>query len=151
MVGNMNTENDRTFNLGDFLPYKLAVTASHISREFSGIYAQEAGLSIPEWRILAHIRNEQAVSVREIHQRTDLDKSKVSRAADRLESAGLLLKSINPQDRRLVELRLTEDGIALMDRLIPLANQFQTILLERLGEEGPAFITALNRLLDMQK
>lgn len=147
----MDTKYDKNFDLAGFLPYQLSVIASRISREFSDVYAQEAGLSVPEWRILAHIRNERAVSVREIHQRTDLDKSKVSRATDRLEKAGLLAKTINPQDRRLVELSLTDDGVALMDRLIPLANRFQADLHDSLGEEAPVFIATLKRLMDMPK
>lgn len=145
----MNKSCDENFDLAGFLPYQLTVIASRISRAFSDVYAQEAGLSMPEWRILAHIRNERAVSVREIHQRTDLDKSKVSRATDRLEQAGLLIKTINPLDRRLVELSLTDKGNTLMDRLIPLANRFQADLLDNLGDEGLVFVATMKRLLDM--
>lgn len=135
------------FDLDGFVPYQLAVVASRTSRALAEVYAAESGLSMPEWRIMAHLMSADAVSVREIHQRTDLDKSKVSRASDRLEAAGLLKKTVNPTDRRLVELQLTADGKALMDRLIPLAKAFQSQLLDSIGKDAPVFRQVLARLM----
>ena len=50
-----------SFLLSQFLPYQLAVAAAHVSREFSTRYRREFGLSIPEWRVLAHIAAEDGV------------------------------------------------------------------------------------------
>ena len=69
------------FHLDDFLPYRLAVAAQQVSRRFARLYAAEAGLTIPEWRVLAHLNHSGSVSVRDIHTRVNLDKSVVSRAA----------------------------------------------------------------------
>ncbi|PWJ84412.1 DNA-binding MarR family transcriptional regulator [Pseudaminobacter salicylatoxidans] len=135
------------FDLDDFLPYQLAVVASRMSRALTDVYAAESGLSMPEWRIMAHLMSTQAVSVREIHQRTDLDKSKVSRACDRLEAEGLLRKTISAQDRRLVELELTPAGRDLMSRLIPLAQDFQARLLDGIGEDAAVFQSVLARIM----
>lgn len=73
------------FDLAAFLPCQLSVAASRVSRGFAERYRAEFGLSIPEWRVLAHLAQSDTVSVREIHARVDMDKSKVSRAAVRLE------------------------------------------------------------------
>ena len=54
------------------------------------------------------------ISVREVHARVDMDKSKVTRAAERLEAAGLIEKTGNPADRRLVTLALSARGRAMM-------------------------------------
>lgn len=113
------------FALNDFLPYRLAVATARVSRAFERRYMAEAGLSVSEWRVMACILNEGEVSVREIQARVDLEKSKVSRAASGLEAEGLITKLVNPGDRRLVSLSLTDKGRALMDRLIPMANTFQ--------------------------
>ena len=80
------------FVLDDFLPYRLSVAASRVSRRFARRYGAESGISIPEWRVLAHLAEGGPVSVRDIHARVDMDKSKVSRAAARLEEAGLVRK-----------------------------------------------------------
>ena len=136
------------FELTDFLPYQLAVAAGRVSRAFSDRYRAEFGLSIPEWRVLAHLSTADAVSIREIHARVDMDKSKVSRAAARLEQAGLIEKRENPEDRRLLDMRLTEKGHALVARIVPIADAFQVELLAQLGPDAISFRTALLRLLE---
>jgi DNA-binding MarR family transcriptional regulator len=134
------------FDLSQFLPYRLAVAAARVSREFGDRYRAEFGLSIAEWRVLAHLSQAQAVSVGEITARVDMEKSRVSRAAQRLEDAGLVLKTAHPGDGRLVALSLTPQGAALMDRLGPMALEFQTELESRLGLSAGAFNMALTQL-----
>lgn len=122
------------FQLDEFLPYRLAVAAARVSRAFERRYMAEVGISVPEWRVLAHLSQEGEVSVREIEARADMEKSKVSRAASRLERQGLIEKRENPGDRRLVMLSLTTNGRAVMARLVPLAAEFQAELRALLGE-----------------
>ncbi|MGV8953374.1 MAG: MarR family winged helix-turn-helix transcriptional regulator [Cypionkella sp.] len=136
-----------SFDLSAFLPYQLAVASSRVSRAFADRYRAEFGLSIPEWRVLAHLAQSDAVSVREIQARVDMDKSKVSRAAARLQSAGLIEKREHPEDRRLLDMRLTDAGRALMLRIRPIADEFQADLIATLAAEAPAFRAALSRLL----
>lgn len=135
-----------SFDLDGFLPYRLAVAAAQVSRRFAALYEAEAGLSIPEWRVLAHLGKSGPVSVRDITQRVNLDKSVVSRAATRLEQAGHLRKSGHDSDQRLVVLELTEDGRALMVRLGRIADAFQAELLAELGEDAAPLLRALERL-----
>lgn len=135
-----------SFDLDAFLPYRLAVAAAQVSRRFAARYEAEAGLTIPEWRVLAHLSQSGAVSVRDINTRVNLDKSIVSRAATRLEGAGFLRKSGHHADQRLVVLELTDAGRALMDRLGRIADAYQAELLEDLGADAPAFRRALIRL-----
>lgn len=136
--------------LSEFLPYQLVVLANRISRDFSRRYREEFGLSIPEWRVLAHLAQaKEPLSVREIHQRVDMDKSKISRAAARLERNGLVTKRENPQDRRLVDLELTEAGRDLYAAITPIALDFQAELLSKLpDEEGRHFRRLVRALLD---
>lgn len=137
-----------SFDLSTFLPYQLAVASSRISREFAERYRAEFGLTIPEWRVLAHLAQSDAVSVREIHARVDMDKSKVSRAAARLESAGLIEKRENAEDRRLLDMRLTTKGRDLIARIVPIADSYQAELVAQLGPHAPAFRTALQTLFE---
>lgn len=134
------------FELDSFLPYQLSVVAQRISERFSKRYAAEAGLTIPEWRVLAHLYRSGEVSIRDINTRVNLDKSIVSRAATRLESAGLLHKSDNNTDRRLIVLALTPKGEALMHRLGQIANEFQAEMLKELGPDAGHFLDGLARL-----
>ncbi|TYO91473.1 MarR family winged helix-turn-helix transcriptional regulator [Oceanicella actignis] len=136
------------FILDDFLPYRLAVLASAASRKLAAIYGAEHGISIPEWRVLCHLSQVEQVSVREIHGRVDMDKSKVSRAAARLAAAGYVRKAPDPEDRRLVALSLTPAGRRLMDEIAPKALAFERRMRAALApEEAAAFDRALDKLL----
>lgn len=137
-----------SFDLSDFLPYQLAVASSRISRAFAERYRAEFGLSIPEWRVLAHLAQSDAVSVREIHARVDMDKSKVSRAAARLEAAGLIEKRENPEDRRLLDMRLTAKGRDLIARIVPIADSYQGELLALIGPHAEEFRSGLQKLYE---
>ncbi|WEZ85354.1 MarR family winged helix-turn-helix transcriptional regulator (plasmid) [Rhizobium sp. 32-5/1] len=137
-----------TFHLNDFVPYRLNIAAAQVSRRFAALYKTEAGLSIPEWRVLAHLNGSGALSVRDIVAKVNLEKSVVSRAADSLSQASYLAKSLHTQDQRLVALELTEQGRDLMQRLGRIAEDFQTELLIELGVDGDAFSRALTRLVE---
>lgn len=135
------------FDLNAFTPYRLAVVAQKLSEELARQYRKQFGISIPEWRVLVHLLQSDDVSVRDIELRVAMEKSKVSRAASRLETSGLIAKRVNATDRRLVELSLTPKGRALMDELIPLATAFQAEIEARLGKALKGFEAGLDNLL----
>lgn len=136
------------FDLERFLPYRLNVLASRVSRDLARQYERKFGISIPEWRVLAHLAQNRDVSVREIHERVDMDKSKVSRAAARLESLALIEKREHAGDRRLVDLRLTARGLALFAEIAPLALAFEADLVAGLDpEERRVFERVMAKLL----
>lgn len=135
------------FNLDAFLPYQLSVLAAKVSSGFTDLYQQKFGITLPEWRVVAHLSQAGSVSVREIHERVDMDKSKVSRAATRLEVAGYVSKRVNGNDRRLVELELTEEGRAMINELTPIAQDYEAQVLAALADHAPCFRAALETLL----
>lgn len=136
------------FDLDHFLPYQLAVLSSRISREFSTLYHQKFGISVAEWRVVAHLSQSGSVSVREIHEKVDMDKPKVSRAASRLEAQGYITKTANAKDGRLVSLALTDKGHAMIAEIAPLAHAYDAEVLAWLGAEEPAFKRAIATLLN---
>ena len=135
-----------SFDLSAFLPYQLAVASARVSRAFANRYRVEFGLTNPEWRVLAHLAQSGSVSMREIQARVDMDKSKVSRAATRLEQAGLIEKRANSDDKRLPDVRLTLAGQDMIGRILPVAEAFQAELIAMLAQDAPACTAALLRL-----
>ena len=136
------------FILSDFLPYQLSVLSARVSKEFSAHYRERFGISVSEWRIVAHLSQTKGpVSVREIFDRVNMDKSKVSRAASRLEKRGYVLKSKSRSDHRLVELSLSQAGRDMIKEMAPIALEFERAYLARLGQENIAFRAALETLL----
>lgn len=132
------------FHLAEFLPYRMTVAAERLSAGMARRYREEFGITVAEWRVLVHVADAGSVSIRDIHERVHLEKSKASRAASRLEAAGLLTKEVNEDDRRLIALALTEEGHAMMDRLTAIARDYQ----DRLDRLVGPHLGALNAALD---
>jgi len=139
------------FDLNAFLPYRLNAAATRISRSFADQYRAEFDISIAEWRVLAHLHQSGDVSVRDIEARADMEKSKVSRAASRLEASGYITKAVNDADRRLLALRLTPKGQDLVAQLLPVAMRFQTEMLAQLGDLASGLDASLSALLSTKE
>lgn len=142
------TNSIKDFDLGQFLPYRLSVSAEQVSATLARDYRERFGISTAEWRVLAHIAHAGAVSVREIEHQAHLEKSKASRAAKRLEAEGYISKAVNEGDRRLLVLQLTDAGRALMADLLPRAMAYQSRLEQRLAPELDALERALDKLME---
>ncbi|KQV35247.1 MULTISPECIES: MarR family winged helix-turn-helix transcriptional regulator [unclassified Rhizobium] len=135
------------FDLMHFMPYRMAAAAQFLSDQLAQIYRVRCDLSNAEWRVMAHLAYSGNVSVRDVEARGGMEKSKVSRAAARLEDQGFIEKRVNETDRRLVQLTLTEKGRSLMAELLPLAAAFQADVERRLGPTFVGLEAALDRLL----
>lgn len=134
------------FDLDRYLPYRLTVIAAQLSTRLSRHYKAQFGISIAEWRILLNLGYSGSGSVRDIEKRVSLEKSKISRAVSRLEARGLLTKSVDDADRRLLKLALTAEGSALLAQLVPIATAYQAKLEAALGGQTEALHEALDRL-----
>jgi DNA-binding MarR family transcriptional regulator len=140
------------FQLEQFLPYQMAVLSNRVSDEFSKKYRDKFGISVSEWRVVAHLSQAEKVSIREVYKQVQMDKSKASRAAARLEKAGYVLKKTNPADRRLVELSLTAKGRAMHDEIGPMGVAFDAEILANLPKRDRAkFLANMNILMEHYK
>jgi DNA-binding MarR family transcriptional regulator len=136
------------FDLERYLPYRFVVLAARLSSKLAKQYKEEFGISIPEWRVLLNVGYTKDLSIRDIEQRVSLERSKVSRAATKLEAKGYLAKQIDSRDKRLLKLTLTPEGIELLSKLIPIAEAFQAELNLILGDDKDALQLALDRLME---
>jgi len=138
----------RAFDLTTFLPYRMSVASDRLSSGLAAVYRRDFGISVPEWRVLVHLHHSGDVSVRDIEARVNMEKSKVSRAATRLEAAGYLRKQAHSTDRRLLRVSLTPEGAALVARILPLAQAYERRVADRLGPHLDGLNAALDRLLE---
>ena len=126
------------FILENFLPYQLSLLANRISKDFSKEYISRFKLNNAEWRIIAHLSQEnEAISIREIYSKVDLEKSKVSRAVSRLSSREILTKTVSLKDRRLVDLKLTKNGKKIIENMAKVAKDFESEVLIKM--ENPDY------------
>jgi DNA-binding MarR family transcriptional regulator len=119
--------------LRDFLPYRIAVLARGISVSLGKKY-RDLGITIPEWRLIAHLAEVGTCSSGEICARTAMDKAKVNRAVMRLVAAGLVLAGTSSRDRRVNALKLTARGQKVYEQIVPMALDHERSLLDPLSE-----------------
>lgn len=132
-------------DLQQFLPYRLSVLANRSSDALAREYSQRFGLGVTEWRVMAVLGRYRQLSANEVAQHTAMDKVAVSRAVARLLDAGRLTREVADDDRRRSVLRLSAAGRAIYRRIVPLALQFEDLILAGMSRRERAL---LFRLLD---
>ena len=137
----------RELQLEAFLPYLVNNLADRISTGLSRIYADEYGLSIPEWRVLANLAEHGVLNARQIVSTTAMEKSRVSRAVKSLTGRGLIVQRRNEDDNRARDLALTAAGLTLYGDLVPHALAWEGDLLDCLSvSEYRDFMYLLGKL-----
>lgn len=82
------------------------------------------GLSAAQWRVLSAVASGKASSPAEISNLQDIDSGSTSRMVRRLELAGLLEREEDPEDRRAVRLRTSDEAAALLPKASAMAESF---------------------------
>ena len=111
--------------LNQFVPYRMVHLASNISLALSKIYKQTFDITIPEWRVLAQLAEQQKLYSKDIGEITSMDKSKVSRAVKALESKDYLIRQTDKKDNRAAYLSLSVKGQGLYQKIAPKALQWE--------------------------
>ncbi len=143
----MSSDPGPTFDLDAFLPYRLSVTSNLVSRLFARRYAEEFGLTIAEWRVLAVIGSGGTATASAIRARTGMDKAKVSRAVAGLIARRMLCRAAQRRDRRLDPLALAPAGHEVFDAIIPRARMLEAELTATLSPGGRAALEQALRLI----
>ncbi len=133
--------------LEHFLPYRLSILTNIISNSFSDTYKEKFQLSITEWRILAVLGEYPGVSADEVSTKTQMEKSSLSRAIAKLIRRKLIQREFSQIDQRRSILTLTESGLSIYNKVVPLAVEFERQLLKCFsGSEYEQFSKLLERL-----
>lgn len=127
-----------TFELDNFLPYRLNRAAEAASLGFAALYRARHHMTRPEWRVLALLGAVGGLAAAQIVRQTGMHKTKVSRAVAALERRGWLGRVADKADRRIEHLELTPEGHGALDELIQLAREYKSALRARIGETGVA-------------
>lgn len=143
--GHSGTIADDAFLLENFLPYRLVVLTTRISRELARLYQDRFGLSIAEWRVMANLARFAPLSAQEVAERGSMDKAKASRAISKMLARGLITRDRDPSDNRATILNLSPKGREIYDEIAPLAANWERRLLQALPPGGEV---ALHETID---
>ena len=118
----------KILQLERYLPYRLSILSNRISALISEIYSDKFALSITEWRIMAVLGEYPDVSADEVSLKTQIEKSILSRAINKLVQRKLLQREFDPLDRRRSMLRLTATGLSVYDEVVPVSYDYEKAL-----------------------
>jgi DNA-binding MarR family transcriptional regulator len=82
-----------------------------------GAFEREIGVSAGTWFSLALLSKKDGISQGELSQKFEIDPSRVTRLAKRLESEGLILRKRDSEDHRIVRMYLSDEGRGLIEDL----------------------------------
>ena len=134
--------------LDRFMPYRLSMLSSRISATLARRYETRFGVTIPQWRVMAVLGQHRLLSAGEVAARTRMDKAKVSRTIAVMERKGLLHRTIEPRDLRMVRLELTPEGQGVYREIAAMALDWERDLLAGLR---PAALAGLeSAICDLQ-
>ena len=119
------------FDLRDFLPYLLNQAAEASSTAFQSHYKGKYGMLRTEWRVLFHLGRYGAMTSKEVCERSNIHKTKVSRAVSALEQKRYLKRTTWENDRRHETLSLTPQGERVFQDLRLVAMEFDARMAEQ--------------------
>jgi MarR family transcriptional regulator, organic hydroperoxide resistance regulator len=107
-------------SLQDDIGYWLSRLRMKVHSSFLAKLAKQ-DITIPEWRILISLYNNDASNIVELADFIEVDKGAVSRVLDKLEASGLVTRQ-SGKDRRSSIVCLTKKGEELTPKLAQLAE-----------------------------
>ena len=114
--------------------------------------AHHASLSVDQWVVLKQISENNGSSQVEIGSSTVKDAPTTTRIIDQLVGKNLVSKQLDPEDRRRYMVFVTEKGRQLIERLIPVVQEYRQVPLRGFSStEQKQLIALLQRMLDNLK
>ncbi|MCE8037683.1 MAG: MarR family winged helix-turn-helix transcriptional regulator [Halomonadaceae bacterium] len=139
----------------DLLPMEVVgylKTTQLLTQERLQVFFKSHGLQAGEFDVLATLRRAGApyrLGPTQLFETLMISSGGMTSRLDRLEKAGLIVRSPNPEDRRGTLVSLTDKGLALMERMIPEHVENEARMLDALSrEEQQALGELLSKLLD---
>lgn len=130
-------------DLDRYLPYRLSLTSNLVSSALARTYQDKFALSVTDWRIMAVLAEKPGASADDVCQRTQVEKSMVSRGVSRLLGRRLISRRFDETDRRRSQLSLTKTGKAVYEEIVPSSREFEDELLSCLSKEERRQLTGL--------
>ena len=132
----------------DLISYRLHVVANLLSRGAELRYRREFGVSLWEWRTVAHLgASREPLSLNELARFAGIHKSQMSRVVTGLTERKLVLRAADEEDARGVRLTLSKTGRKLYQDLIAAAAERDEVFRRALTkDETEAFNKVLAKL-----
>ncbi|MDG5788361.1 MarR family transcriptional regulator [Evansella sp. AB-P1] len=115
--------------LQDYISIKIHQTDLHLTGYIKG-KLEEFNLAPEQNLIMMLLWEKDGLTQNQISQKLQKDKTNIARMASNLEGKGFIYRSHCDNDRRAIRLYLTPNGKALGDKVIPIAEEFNDVVVK---------------------
>jgi DNA-binding MarR family transcriptional regulator len=134
--------------LKDYLPYLLNRAGARIATAFSE-EVRPLGATLQTWRVLAALRERDGRRMGDLSEITSIEVSTLTRLVDGMEKKGLAARRRDTSDARVVNLFVTASGRRMTQKILPIAQRYEKVILQGFSEAEAALLkAALNRVYD---
>ena len=117
------------------LTFRLSRLQANLNAQAADLLRRHGSVPLAHWRVLLILHDNLATTQKDIVERAEFDKGQVSRIVDRLVNEGLLVSESDSEDKRVLNLHLTNAGREMMSRLIPVMRQRRSHLISPFSDE----------------
>ena len=117
------------------LTFRLSRLQANLNTQAADLLRRHCGVPLAHWRVLLILHDNLATTQKDIVERAEFDKGQVSRIVERLVNEGLLVSESDSEDKRVLNLHLTNAGREMMSRLIPVMRQRRSHLISPFSDE----------------
>ena len=112
-------------------------------------YSRETGLSMSQFGVLFHLSRKQSSGVTDLGDHLGVTSAAVSQMLERLVQQGLILRTEDPNDRRVKKIVLTEKGSQVLQEGLHARQDWLVDLADTLSDiEKEKITAALNTLVN---
>jgi MarR family transcriptional regulator for hemolysin len=113
------------------------------SREYLDRQMATIGASMPQWFVLRNVGAQPGISQRELSEQLRLTGSTLSHHLERLEGDGLLTRTRDTRDRRVLRVALTAEGKHRLAAMDAVADEADAVLRGLLSERDASHLRQL--------
>jgi len=136
-----------TFSTGDNLGYLLKMS-HNLLHDYAETIFRDEDISFMQWLMLRKLQERIARTCSDLSRQLRHDTGALTRTVDQLQERGYVVRERSEEDRRVVELHLTDKGRA---KLIELNPRVIALFNDTLDEFSDEEFAELNRLLKKLK
>lgn len=135
-----------TFRARDSIGYLIKRSQRLMQERIEGLFAEQ-NFTLQQWVVMMHIRDGLAFTVADLCRELHHDSGAMTRLIDQLEERKLIERRRNPQDRRVIELSLTDSGNETITSLIGIVTNALNIALDDFTRDEVKLLKSLLRKL----
>ena len=141
----MNNNGNNDNSLPSSTINNILLTGNWMNEIFSD-HLKQFALSIQQYQVLRSLKalNGEPADLQSLSAEMMSKNSNTTRLVEKLRLKGLITRVQNEENRRKVDIRITEEGLKLLDEIDVIQNDFENIVIKNLDSSE---ISVLNKLL----